>query len=54
VIIDDAVRADERALARQWVQEIPGFTLEFLSGGHNAALLTRRMRSSDAQLPVNG
>lgn len=41
VILDDACRPEERNIAVRWQNLYPGFSLEFLDGGHQAAILRR-------------
>lgn len=42
VVLDDAVREDEKAIARSWLESTEGFKLRFESGGHGLAILDRR------------
>lgn len=41
VILDDACRPEEKNIAERWQGLCPEFSLEFLNGGHQAAILRR-------------
>lgn len=40
-VLDDVIRDEEQEIARRWVAENPGFTLELLLDGHGMAVLSR-------------
>jgi predicted O-methyltransferase YrrM len=42
IILDDAGREEEKAIAEEWHSAYPDFSLEFLNEGHGVALLRRR------------
>lgn len=42
VVLDDASRPDERSIARQWAEDNPEFSLDFVPEGHGFAVLRRR------------
>ncbi len=41
IILDDAIRDEEQAIARRWVNENPGFELTLSLDGHGLAILKR-------------
>lgn len=41
VVLDDAIRGEERAIARRWAEENPDFSLTFRREGHGLAILRR-------------
>ena len=41
IVLDDAIRDEEQAIAKRWVEEYPGFTLSFNLEGHGMAVLSR-------------
>ncbi|MDP1678927.1 MAG: hypothetical protein Q8L02_02160 [Candidatus Nitrotoga sp.] len=41
IVLDDAIRDEEQEIARRWVAEHPGFTLELSLDGHGMAVLSR-------------
>ena len=41
VVLDDAIRQEEKDIAELWIKNYPGFTLELAAMGHGTAILTR-------------